>query len=84
MGKWVITFLESIQNLFRKKPKIKVTYSKPKSKVTTNAYHAHAKSPGDPTPNENEIDAILDKIHESGYGSLTKEEKEKLYRASKS
>jgi membrane associated rhomboid family serine protease len=34
------------------------------------------------TPNQDEIDAILDKISKSGYASLTREEKQKLYRAS--
>lgn len=33
-------------------------------------------------PNQDEIDAILDKISNSGYESLTKEEKELLFRAS--
>jgi hypothetical protein len=33
-------------------------------------------------PNQDEIDAILDKISHSGYDSLTKEEKEILFRAS--
>jgi membrane associated rhomboid family serine protease len=35
------------------------------------------------TPNQEQIDAILDKIKESGYDSLTKEEKEFLFKASK-
>ena len=30
-------------------------------------------------PNQDEIDAILDKIRKSGYDSLTKEEKKKLF-----
>ena len=33
-------------------------------------------------PDQDEVDAILDKIGKSGYESLTKEEKQKLYRAS--
>jgi hypothetical protein len=33
-------------------------------------------------PNQDEIDAILDKISHSGYDSLTREEKEILFRAS--
>ncbi|MBL7812712.1 MAG: rhomboid family intramembrane serine protease [Bacteroidetes bacterium] len=33
------------------------------------------------SPNQQEIDAILDKINQSGYNSLTKEEKETLFRA---
>ena len=32
--------------------------------------------------NQEEIDAILDKIRKSGYDSLTKEEKQKLFDAS--
>lgn len=34
------------------------------------------------TPNQQEIDSILDKISRSGYESLTKEEKQKLFKAS--
>ena len=33
--------------------------------------------------NQDEIDAILDKIRKSGYDSLTKEEKKKLFEASR-
>jgi hypothetical protein len=33
-------------------------------------------------PSEDEIDRILDKINRSGYESLTKEEKQKLFHAS--
>lgn len=33
-------------------------------------------------PDQKEIDAILDKISRSGYESLTKEEKQKLFKAS--
>jgi membrane associated rhomboid family serine protease len=33
-------------------------------------------------PDQDEVDAILDKINNSGYESLTKEEKQKLFRAS--
>jgi hypothetical protein len=33
--------------------------------------------------NQDEIDAILDKIRKSGYDSLTKEEKQRLFEASK-
>ena len=34
--------------------------------------------------NQEEIDAILDKIRKSGYDSLTKEEKQKLFEQRKS
>jgi hypothetical protein len=35
-----------------------------------------------PKPNQNEIDAILDKISQSGYDSLSKNEKDVLFKAS--
>lgn len=48
-----------------------------------------ADEPDDPEPpkkpkraNQEEIDAILDKIRKSGYDSLTKEEKKKLFEQS--
>jgi hypothetical protein len=39
-------------------------------------------APGEYTPRQEDVDAILDKIGKSGYESLSKEEKEILYRAS--
>lgn len=45
--------------------------SKPQSSVKTNR-----------KPNQDEVDAILDKISQSGYSSLSKEEKDILFRAS--
>jgi hypothetical protein len=38
----------------------------------------------DSQPDQEEVDALLDKISVSGYESLTKEEKQRLYAASKS
>jgi hypothetical protein len=35
-----------------------------------------------PKPNQEEVDAILDKISQSGYDSLSKHEKEILFKAS--
>jgi hypothetical protein len=52
-------------------------YSNTESKKANNR---QAKRNG--RPNQDEIDAILDKISNSGYDSLTKEEKEILFRAS--
>lgn len=39
-------------------------------------------APKQPRANQAEIDAILDKIRKSGYDSLTKEEKKKLFEQS--
>lgn len=58
-----------ISGIFKAKPKLKV--------VSKNSY---GKSAG--KPRQEEIDLILDKISQSGYDSLSKQEKEVLFRAS--
>lgn len=84
LGNWIHNFIDFIISLFKKKSRLKVSYSS-KSKVTTGGNYSSAgsKSVANPIPNQEEIDAILDKISESGYESLTKEEKQKLFKASK-
>jgi hypothetical protein len=52
---------------------MKVSYKNP---ATTTFNPANGK------PSQQEIDLILDKISRSGYESLSKEEKQKLFRAS--
>jgi len=49
-------------------------------KTASSSKSSHHRASG--KPHQEEIDAILDKINESGYSSLTKEEKELLFRAS--
>lgn len=49
-------------------------------KTASSSKSSHGRTSG--KPHQEEIDAILDKINESGYSSLTKEEKELLFRAS--
>lgn len=77
-GGWITIFLDWIRDLFTSKPKVKVTYrnSEPAPKRST-------KKAGSSKATQEEIDAILDKISEHGYESLSKEEKEKLFNASK-
>lgn len=58
----------------------KIFKRKPKLKVVHNSHQQQAKQQA---PRQQEIDAILDKISQSGYENLSKEEKEKLFRASK-
>ena len=58
----------------RKKEKIKVVHSRPKSDYDYNAEKASKQA---------QIDAILDKIKRSGYDSLSSKEKEILFKASK-
>lgn len=73
MGQPVTQLSEGVKKLFQRKPKMKVSYKKGNPSTF---------SPPAYTPNQDEIDAILDKISRSGYESLTKEEKQKLFRAS--
>lgn len=63
-------WVESVADLFRKKSKLTVA-AKNYSKNSTSL------------PRQEEIDRILDKISQSGYDSLNKQEKEVLFRASK-
>lgn len=81
MGRWVFKTMEFFKNLFKPKPKIKVTHRKERrSSSFSTASKTRQKGSN---VSQNEIDAILDKISEKGYESLTKDEKEKLFNASK-
>ena len=82
-GRPVWAVLEFFDGLFSRKSKIKVTHSSRGSSRT--AYNANSGKTINITPraDQDEIDAILDKISESGYESLSKEEKQKLFNASK-
>jgi hypothetical protein len=62
-------WIGSIGNIFKARPKLKVA-----------AKNFNKNSPE--YPRQDEIDRILDKISQSGYDSLTKQEKEILFRAS--
>lgn len=68
-------FLDRISNLFRKR-------SKP-LKVAKRPSAGASRRPGTSQDQQARIDAILDKIGRSGYDSLTKEEKDFLFKASK-
>ncbi len=75
-GMWITVTLDWFKNLFKSKPKVKVSYRSDERTVK--------KTPNTPgKASQTEIDAILDKISDRGYESLTKEEKEKLFNASK-
>jgi membrane associated rhomboid family serine protease len=72
-GGWITLTIDWFKDLFKGRPKVKVSY--------------RSDTPGrrrpDNKPSQDELDAILDKISAGGYESLTKEEKEKLFNASK-
>ncbi len=81
-GTWIFKVIAFFNSFFVRQPKIKVTYSSGKAKTTAKSGKSErAKSPS--TPDQAEIDAILDKISQSGYESLSKAEKQKLFNASK-
>jgi rhomboid family protein len=84
-GKWIHWFLSFIKSFFSSQPKVKVTYRK-SAKSKSAAFGkstSSTKSQGQGSASQEEIDAILDKISQSGYESLSKEEKQKLFNASK-
>ena len=82
IGSWVIGSLNFVKALFKPQPKIRVSHrSEPKRKAAKRSTSSRAKK-SDKT-NQEEIDNILDKISQKGYESLTKEEKQKLFNASK-
>lgn len=75
LGRPLDYVLMGVKGFVTAKPKVKVSYRADK-KTSSN-------KPGNQGyPNQDEIDAILDKISQSGYESLTKEEKQKLFSAS--
>jgi membrane associated rhomboid family serine protease len=77
LGRPITRLSEWVKGLFQGKPKMKVTYR------NTTTVHSKTTAPTySGMPDDDEIDAILDKINRSGYESLTKEEKQKLFRAS--
>ncbi len=77
LGNWVIQFMNWVKSFFVHKPKIKVTHRN-KTQPRTSSRKAKPME-----TDQDEIDAILDKISQSGYESLSKDEKQKLFNASK-
>ena len=82
IGTWVISTLNFFKSMVKPQPKIRVTHrtgnKRPSRKASKNKSASTSNE-----PQQAEIDAILDKISQSGYESLSKEEKQKLFNASK-
>ncbi|MBQ0735619.1 rhomboid family intramembrane serine protease [Aquimarina celericrescens] len=85
IGAWFEKLMDGLANMFKPKKKSPLktvhkskTYAKSTKRSTTSAKKGYTK-----TPNQQQIDAILDKISKSGYDSLTKEEKDFLFKAGK-
>jgi membrane associated rhomboid family serine protease len=72
-GKWLNRLLDFIFNLFRRRPKLNVTYRKNAPHISDFDYNKNK------IAQQKEIDRILDKIARAGYESLTKQEKEILF-----
>jgi membrane associated rhomboid family serine protease len=69
--------IDWLVNLFQPSPNLKVEFRRDTKNMTDEEYNYHKKV------SQDEIDAILDKISASGYDSLTKREKEILFKHSK-
>ncbi|QSE97348.1 rhomboid family intramembrane serine protease [Fulvivirga lutea] len=84
-GLWIISTMNFFKSFFVSSPKIKVTHRRSdSSKSSSSSSSSRASmSKSKSSTSQDEIDAILDKISEKGYESLTKEEKQKLFNASK-
>ena len=76
-GGWITLTLDWFKDLFKRKPDVKVTYRSEEKKSKQAVKNNPAKA------SQAEIDAILDKISDRGYESLTKDEKDKLFNAGK-
>jgi membrane associated rhomboid family serine protease len=74
-GNWITLTLEWFKGLFKPRSRVKVSYRK--NEPSRKSYKASS------SISQEELDAILDKISAGGYESLTKDEKEKLFNASK-
>ncbi|HEY8938026.1 MAG TPA: rhomboid family intramembrane serine protease [Cyclobacteriaceae bacterium] len=75
-GAWVTATLAWIKGLFKPRQRVKVSYRNDRDSSRSSSSKSAKAS-------QEEIDTILDKISDRGYESLTKEEKEKLFNASK-
>ena len=73
--------MDRIANLFS--PSIKKSKLKTVHKKKNKPYAGHNKGEFSEFSKQKQIDIILDKISKSGYDSLTKEEKEFLFKAGK-
>ncbi|AKD57976.1 rhomboid family intramembrane serine protease [Spirosoma radiotolerans] len=85
LGRPIYWLADGWSNLLRPKPAVKVSYrqrSNANTQASTYASPSGSTASTASTPDQDEVDTILDKISRSGYESLTREEKQKLFRAS--
>jgi len=82
LGSPIETIGDWWSSLWRPKPAMKIPQRKYSESTVSSKGSSNANLDPNYFPDQDEVDAILDKIGKSGYESLTKEEKQKLYRAS--
>jgi membrane associated rhomboid family serine protease len=75
MSKWINQFFDWIKGLFKRNPKSKMKVAH-KRAMPDQEHHLNRRE------HQQTVDEILDKISKSGYESLTKAEKEILFKAS--
>ena len=66
--------MDNVFSFFKPRKKMKVTYKRPKTDMEFNRQRSEK---------QKDVDRILDKISKGGYGSLTKKEKEILFKMGK-
>ena len=76
IGNWLNVLLDFITGLFKPRPKLNVTYRNNTARMRDDEYNKTK------VDQQKEIDRILDKIARGGYESLTKKEKETLFKMS--
>jgi len=80
IGKGFERIMDGFSSLFTKKSRLKTVH---RSKRKGKAYAGHTKDEFSEFNKQKQIDIILDKISKSGYESLSKEEKEFLFKSGK-
>ena len=82
MGRPVQAVGNFFANLFSRRPTMRISSPRRAEPVTATSASGGKKPAVASQPLQDEIDNILDKISRSGYESLSKDEKQKLFRAS--
>jgi len=86
IGAWFEKIMDSFTGLFKttnRKPKMKTVYRKTNKKSAAPERKSTFSRTLDKDEKQKQIDAILDKISKSGYDSLSKSEKDFLFKAGK-
>lgn len=85
LGKPVMWVFDKLDALFKPKPKLRVTHTSttpPRRKQTVYSGTKSTVAIHEDNVDETELNRLLDKINQTGYESLTKEEKQRLFQAS--